>query len=264
MAGAGERLIGLRPATQSRGDLPTGTGTVHQFTLADELDTIKQWQHRGNGLTVLTAPTPVAPVVGFAVVYRVGSRHEVGGHTGATHMLEHLMFKGSEAYNAERGTEIARTLHRVGAMFNATTWLDRTSYFEVLPVEHLPLAVSIEADRMRRALIRDEDLASERTVILNELDTGENEPTDLLMKASFAHAYLEHPYHHPTIGWRGDVEQISAEVLRGFYDTYYHPDNATVVVVGDMDEAAVLAEVERGFGAIPPAPAPIPMVGIGI
>jgi len=231
---------------------------MHQFSLVDELDTIKQWRHTGNGLTVLTAPTPVAPVVGFAVVYRVGSRHEVGGHTGATHMLEHLMFKGSESFNAARGTEIARTLHRVGAMFNATTWLDRTSYFEILPVEHLPLAVSIEADRMRRALIRDEDLASERTVILNELDTGENEPTDLLMKASFAHAYLEHPYHHPTIGWRGDVEQISADVLRGFYDTYYHPDNATVVVVGDMEEEAVLTEIEKGFGAIAPAPNPIP------
>ena len=207
---------------------------------------------------MLTAPTPVAPVVGFAVVYHVGSRHEVGGHTGATHMLEHLMFKGSESFNAERGTEIARTLHRVGASFNATTWLDRTSYFEVLPVDQLPLAVAIESDRMRRALIRDEDLASERNVILNELDMGENEPVDLLMKASFAHAYLEHPYHHPTIGWRGDVEQISATVLRGFYDTYYHPDNATVIVVGDFDEAAALATVEEGFGSIPPSPSPIP------
>ena len=231
---------------------------MHHFIIEDELGSIRQWRHEGNGLTVLTAPTPVAPVVGFAVVYRVGSRHEVSGHTGATHMLEHLMFKGSEGFNAERGTEIARTLHRVGASFNATTWLDRTSYFEVLPVEHLPLAVAIESDRMRRALIREEDLESERTVILNELDTGENEPVELLMKASFAHAYLEHPYHHPTIGWRGDVEQISAPVLRGFYDTYYHPDNATVILVGDLDEERALAEVERGFGALPPAPEPIP------
>jgi zinc protease len=235
---------------------------MHDFTLTDRFETISEWRHRGNGLTVLTVPTPVAPVVGFSVVYRVGSRHEVAGHTGATHILEHLMFKGSESFNAERGTEIARTLHRVGASFNATTWLDRTTYYEVLPVERLPVAVAIESDRMRRALIRPEDLESERTVVLNELDTGENEPVDLLMKSSFAHAFIEHPYHHPTIGWRGDVERMSAQVLRRFYDTYYHPDNATVIVVGDLDEESALAEVERGFGAIAPAPAPIPDLAI--
>ena len=231
---------------------------MHDFTLEDKFESISEWRHRGNGLTVLTVPTPVAPVVGFSVVYRVGSRHEVAGHTGATHMLEHLMFKGSQSYNAERGTDIARTLHRVGAFFNANTWLDRTTYFEVLPVNQLPVAVAIESDRMRHALIRPDDLDSERTVVLNELDTGENEPTDLLMKSSFAHAFIEHSYHHPTIGWRGDVERMSAEVLRGFYDTYYHPDNATVIVSGDIDEDTALAEVERGFGAIPPSSAAIP------
>jgi len=240
----------------------TDGGDVHDFTLTERLETISEWRHRGNGLTVLTVPTPVAPVVGFSVVYRVGSRHEVAGHTGATHMLEHLMFKGSESFNAERGTEIARTLHRVGASFNATTWLDRTTYYEVLPVDRLPVAVDIESDRMRRALIRPEDLESERTVVLNELDTGENEPVDLLMKSSFAHAFIEHPYHHPTIGWRGDVERMSAEVLRRFYDTYYHPDNATVIIVGDIDEESALAEVERGFGAIGPASATIPDLAI--
>ncbi len=232
--------------------------TAHGFTLTDELDAIRQWRHPDNGLTVLTAPTPVAPVVGLAVVYRVGSRHEAAGHTGATHLLEHLMFKGSEAFNAERGTEIARSLHRVGAVFNATTWLDRTSYYEVLPAEHLPLAVAIESDRMRRALVRDADLESERTVVLNELDTGDNEPIDQLIKGSFAHAYLEHPYHHPTIGWRADVESVTGEVLRRFYDTFYHPDNATVIVVGDIDEGAALAEIGRGFGRLGPAPAPPP------
>jgi zinc protease len=232
--------------------------TAHGFTLSDELDTIRQWRHPGNGLTVLTAPTPVAPGVGLAVVYRVGSRHEATGHTGATHLLEHLMFKGSEAFNAERGTEIARSLHRVGAAFNATTWLDRTSYYEVLPVEHLPLAVAIESDRMRRALVRDADLESERTVVLNELDTGDNEPIDLLMKGSFAQAFLEHPYRHPTIGWRADVESVTGEVLRRFYDAYYHPDNATVIVVGDIDEGTALAKIGRGFGPLPPAPSPPP------
>ena len=232
------------------------------FDLAEREGGVSGWRHKGNGLEVLTCPTPVAPVVGFGVVYRVGSRFEVAGQTGATHILEHLMFKGSESFNRERGTEIARVLHRVGAAFNATTWLDRTNYYEVLPVDQLPLAIEIEADRMRGALIRDSDLESERTVVLNELDSGENDPFELLMKSSFALAFLEHTYHHPTIGWRGDVERISAEVLRGFYDTYYHPDNATVVIVGDIDEQSALSQVESGFGALPSAPGAFPQVAV--
>jgi len=158
----------------------------HQFELGERFGGVAEWRHRGNGLTALIAATPVAPVVGFGVVYQVGSRHEASGHTGATHILEHLMFKGTKRYNSELGTEIARRLHRVGAAFNASTWLDRTNYYEILPVDQLPLAVDIESDRMRGALVRDEDLESERTVVLNELDAGENDPFELLMKSSFA------------------------------------------------------------------------------
>jgi len=228
------------------------------FDLVEREGGVSEWRHRSNGLGVLTCPTQVAPVVGFGVVYRVGSRFEVAGQTGATHFLEHLMFKGSENFNRELGTEIARSLHRVGASFNATTWLDRTNYYEVLPVDQLPLAIAIEADRMRGALIRESDLESERTVILNELDSGENEPFELLMKSSFALAFLEHPYHHPTIGWRGDIEHVSSEVLRRFYDTYYHPGNATVIVVGDIEDETALESVETGFGALRPGPDPFP------
>jgi zinc protease len=228
------------------------------FEKVDTEGGVTEWRHVGNGMTVLTVPTPVAPVVAFGIVYRVGSRHELPGHTGATHILEHLMFKGTERFNRDNGTEAARELHRVGASFNATTWLDRTNYFEVLPVDRLALAVDIESDRMRGALVRDTDLESERTVVLNELDAGENDSFDLLMKSSFALAYLEHPYRHPTIGWRGDVESMTGEILRGFYDTFYHPDNATVIVVGDLDEATALDEVERGFGGLGRAPGPTP------
>jgi zinc protease len=231
---------------------------ANRFEKVDSEGGVTEWRHVGNGLTVLTMPTPVAPVVAFGIVYRVGSRHELPGHTGATHILEHLMFKGTERFNRDRGTEAARELHRVGASFNATTWLDRTNYFEVLPVERLDLAVDIESDRMRGSLVRDSDLESERTVVLNELDAGENDSFDLLIKSAFALAYLEHPYRHPTIGWRGDVETISGEVLRSFYNTFYHPDNATVMVVGDVDEASALDAVERGFGSLERAPEEIP------
>jgi len=235
---------------------------AHPFEQVKSEGGVSEWRHTENGLTVLTAPTPVAPVVAFGIVYRVGSRHELPGHTGATHILEHLMFKGTEKFNRNKGTEAARELHRVGASFNATTWLDRTNYFEILPVDRLALAVDIESDRMRGALVRDTDLESERMVVLNELDAGENDSFDLLMKSSFALAYLEHPYRHPTIGWRNDVERMGGNVLRSFYDTYYHPDNATVIVVGDIDDAAALGHVERGFGSIERAPGPVPDVTI--
>ena len=168
------------------------------------------------------------------------------------------MFKGTRQFNRTHGTEIARVLQRVGASFNATTWLDRTSYFETLAVEHLALAARLEADRMRNAMVSDEDLASERTVVLNELDRAENEPFELLLKELFAHAYLEHPYRHPTIGWRDDVVAMSGKTLRGFYDAFYYPDNATAIVAGDIDEGEALAEVERYFAGIEAAPAPPP------
>ncbi len=233
---------------------------AHGFERVDEVDGIREWRLLANGLTVLSLPTRVAPVATFCVVYQVGSRNEVTGQTGATHLLEHLMFKGTERFNRERGTEIARVLQRLGASFNATTWLDRTNYYATVAREHLETVMEIEADRMRGALVRDEDLASERTVVLNELERGENDPFDLLLKHSFATAYLEHPYHHPTIGWRSDVESVTASVLRSFYDTFYHPDNAVVILTGDVEEGETLAAVERHFGRIPPGELPRPAV----
>ena len=186
-------------------------------------------------------------VASCGVVYKVGSGDEGAGHTGATHLLEPLMLKGTERYNRQRGTEIARVLQRVGANYNATTSLDRTNYYETLPVDFLELAADVEADRMRGALVRDEDLESERTVVLNELDRGENEPFELLVKGVFAHAFVEHPYHHPTIGWKDDVRSMSGSTLRRFYDTFYHPDNATVIIAGDVAEESALELVEQFF-----------------
>jgi zinc protease len=216
---------------------------------------ISEYRLDRNGLRVLLMREVSAPVVAFMVTYRVGSRNERAGLTGATHLLEHLMFKGTERFNRQRGTAIFPTLQRVGALLNATTWLDRTNYYELLPSEHLALAVEIEADRMRNARISEEDLASERTVVLNELDRGENDPTRKLIQAVQASAYFAHPYGHPTIGWRSDVERVTADGLRHFYDTYYWPDNATASIIGAFDPEEALALVEQHFGHIPPAPA---------
>lgn len=221
-----------------------------EFELAERKDGISEFRLVHNGLSVLIAPTAVAPIATLGVVYRVGSKDEVAGHTGATHLLEHLMFKGTERFNRNRGTEIARVLQRIGAGFNATTWLDRTNYYATVPVEHLETAADIEADRMRGALVRDEDLEKERSVVLNELDRGENEPFEVLLKGLFAHAFVEHPYHHPTIGWRGDVEAMQGDTLRRFYDTFYQPDNATVIIAGNVEEQPVLDLVARFFGPL--------------
>src|SRR5690606_25302529 len=150
------------------------------------------------------------------------------------------MFKGTERFNRERGTSVFQVLQRVGGQINATTWYDRTNYYELLPVEHLPLAVEIEADRMRGARVSEADLASERTVVLNELDRGENEPLRKLLHAVFATAFFAHPYGHPVIGWRSDVETVTAADLRHFYDTYYWPAHATVSVLGQIDRAEAL------------------------
>ncbi|MEM1126242.1 MAG: pitrilysin family protein [Bacteroidota bacterium] len=219
---------------------------------------IEAYRLTSNQLQVLLLEQSAVPVATLMVTYRVGSRNESVGLTGATHFLEHLMFKGTARYNKEDGTSIFNALQRVGAQVNATTWLDRTNYYEMLPKEHLPLAVEIEADRMRGARLAVHDLESERTVILNEFDRGANEPTRNLYHAVWSAAFVAHPYHHPTIGWRCDIEEATAEGLRHFYDTYYWPNNATVSVIGDIDREAVLQLIVERFGAIPPSPHPIP------
>jgi zinc protease len=199
-------------------------------------------------------------VVTFAVVYHVGSRNEAVGYTGATHLLEHLMFKGTPEYNREKGTAVAAVLESMGARFNATTWFDRTNYYETIPSDRLEDAVRIEASRMRGALLRDADRQPEMTVVRNEFERGENSPFQVLYKLTFATAFREHPYHHPTIGWRSDIEAVSTERLKEFYDVFYHPNNATAMVIGDFGEPEALAVVERYFASIPRSARPIPAV----
>ena len=192
-----------------------------RFELVEREGGVGEWRHRENGLRVLTAPTPVAPVVGFGVVYRVGSRHELPGHTGATHILEHLMFKGTERFNRERGTEIALQLHRVGALFNATTWLDRTSYFEVLPVEHLPLAVVLpesteEVQEIVRICGRDLHAGAGDVAAGDQRELGRIDPAVRLAGVRFDPAIR----HHPRIrGHRGvgahDTPVLVVITMRG-------------------------------------------------
>ncbi|MCH7520209.1 MAG: insulinase family protein [Candidatus Marinimicrobia bacterium] len=219
---------------------------------------IREYRMTSNGLTVLLMEDHSAPVATIMVTYLVGSRNEAIGYTGATHLLEHLMFKGSETYNKENDNAIWTLLQNIGAQINATTWLDRTNYFEMLPSEHLETAIAIEADRMRRALLRDDDRQPEMTVVRNEFERGENDPFDTLDKNIWATAYQAHPYHHSTIGWKSDIEGVSTERLRAFYNTYYWPNNATVTVIGDFKTAVALSWIKTYFGQHPSSPDPIP------
>jgi zinc protease len=241
-------------------DTPSPPASVDAFELVQEKAGIREWKLRSNGLRLLLLQNRVAPVATFCIVYHVGSRNEAVGYTGATHLLEHLMFKGTPEYNREKGTAVAAVLEALGARFNATTWFDRTNYYETIPSDQLDAVVRLEASRMRGSLIRDEDRAPEMTVVRNEFERGENSPFQVLYKQTFAVAYREHPYHHPTIGWRSDIEGVSTERLKEFYDVFYHPNNATAMLIGDFEEEEALATIGRHFGGIPPSSRPIPPV----
>lgn len=221
---------------------------------------VSEYKLEANGLQVLLLAEKSAPVVTFMVTYHVGSRNEVTGTTGSTHLLEHLMFKGTERFDRSKGTGFDQVLERVGAETNATTWHDRTNYFATVPTNALPLLVEVEADRMRHLALREDDRRPEMTVVRNEFERGENNPQSALDKELWAAAFQAHPYHHDTIGWRSDIEKVPNSKLREFYDTFYWPNNATVTVIGDFDPAQALATIRQHYGAIPAAPHAFPEV----
>ncbi len=232
--------------------------TVRGVSFVKELDGISEYTLEKNGLQVLLVPDETSPVVGVMVTYRVGSRNEALGYTGATHLLEHLMFKGSTHFNNGKGNDLTSTMERRGALLNATTSFDRTNYYEVVPKASFGEALALEADRMRNAFIKEEDRVSEMPIVRNEFERGENNPMEALEKQIWALAYQAHPYHHSPIGWKSDFEKVSIERLKQFYNDFYHPDNATVTVVGGFDVEEALALIVKEFGMHAKAPAPFP------
>jgi zinc protease len=200
-----------------------------------------------NGLTVLLFPDPTQSTITVNVTYLVGSRHEGYGETGMAHLLEHMMFKGSPKHR-----NVMKLVEERGGHINGSTWFDRTNYYETLPAsqENLDWTLELEADRMLNASISPEDLATELSVVRNELEMGENDPEGILDERILSTAYLWHAYGKSTIGARSDVERVKAPALRAFYDRYYQPDNAVLIVSGKLDEAAALASIEKTFGVI--------------
>lgn len=210
-----------------------------------------------NGMKVLLVEMPKAPVATVQVWYKVGSRNEVMGRAGLSHMLEHMMFKGTAKY--PKGS-FSRLIRKNGGMDNAFTSQDFTAYFENLAADRVQLALEMEADRMQGLILDQNELKTEREVVKEErrLRT-EDDPQGALVEALFAQAYLSHPYHWPVIGWFGDLDAMTLDDLQRHYDTYYSPNNATLIVVGDIKAEQLLPTIKHLFEPIPRGPEPKPV-----
>lgn len=209
-----------------------------------------------NGLKVLLVEVPKAPVVTVQIWYKVGSRNEIMGRAGLSHMLEHMMFKGTKTH--PKGT-FSRTIRKNGGNDNAFTSQDYTAYFENLAADRVELALELEADRMQGLLLDEKEFQLEREVVKEErrLRT-EDDPQAFLVETLFAQAFLMHPYHWPIIGWFPDLNAMTLEDLKRHYETYYRPNNATLILVGDIKGDALLPTIKRLFEPIRKGPIPPP------
>lgn len=224
-----------------------------------ELGGIKEYRIVKNGLKILLLSKGIGEAIGFMAHYNVGSRNEGVGHTGAAHALEHLLFCGSKSF-FDGGKSIFDVLAPTGAFANASTSRDYTNYYEVCLPESLPCCMAIEADRMRNAIFTAENWEKEKEIVRNEFEIGENSAASRLGKLVTATAISEHPYHHPVIGWGADINGVSVERIRQFYDTFYYPNNAMIVVAGNFNENEALKMILANFGNIERSPHKIPEI----
>ncbi|HEX7840600.1 MAG TPA: pitrilysin family protein [Kofleriaceae bacterium] len=208
----------------------------------------------GNGLGLITAIDRRAPIVALQTWYRVGSRHERPGATGMAHLFEHLMFGPTASLPPG---EFDRLVERTGGESNAATWVDWTYYRLSLPARDLALGIELESGRMQNLVLEPTPVEAERDVVTNERrERVEDDVDGWLDEQVMAHAFTEHPYRWPTIGWMEDIRALTLADIRAFYRTWYAPNNATLVCVGEIDEAAVLELVARSYGGLPPATLP--------
>src|SRR5712664_2404397 len=215
--------------------LPTGARAADRVVAAT-LD---------NGLRVLLLEDHRSPIVSFQVWYRVGSRNEQRGATGIAHFLEHLMFKGTPTHGPK---QFARLVEENGGQDNAFTSQDVTSYYVNIAADKLDLVFELEADRMQNLLLDPKDIESERQVVIEERRTRtEDDPGGFLGEEVRSIAFAAHPYGSPIIGWQEDIARITPEEIRAFYRTYYVPNNAMVVAVGDFRAGEVLERIKRRF-----------------
>src|ERR1700749_4754561 len=206
-----------------------------------------------NGLQVVVIQDHRTPVVTQMIWYKVGSADETPGKSGLAHFLEHLMFKGTVKHPAG---EFSQTVLKGGGNENAFTSNDYTGYFQRIPREQLPLMMEFEADRMTGLILKDENVLPERDVVLEEYNMRvANNPEARLTEQIMAALYLNHPYGRPVIGWHQEIEKLDREDALAFYRRFYAPNNATLVIAGDVDLAEVRPMAERTFGVVPAQPA---------
>ncbi len=206
-----------------------------------------------NGLKVILKEIHTAPIISSWMWYRVGSKDEPSGHTGLSHWVEHMQFKGTPQFPA---TLLDKAISRDGGVWNAFTYLDWTTYFETMPSDKIDLALRLEADRMVNSLYDPKEVASERTVVISEREGNENEPLFVLGEAVGQAAFRIHPYQHEIIGDLSDLQTMSRDVLYRHYQTYYQPNNAILALAGDFEAGAMLKRIHTLFEGIPKGPEP--------
>ncbi len=236
---------------------PSISGYTHVRTVGD----MAEYRLKSNGLTVLYKHIPNTGVVTTNITYRVGAKDEITGETGLAHMLEHMLFKPTKQDLQKKIDSGAMQFEReTGCTLNANTWQDRTTYYFSYPREHFTRALSIEAERMVDVILTDKEFLPERNNVLSEFDMYFGDPHFALNQAMMATAFHSHPYSHETIGFRHDIEAYTPAKLERFYRNFYRPDNATMMVIGDIDETSALNEVKKQFGHLTNPTTPIPRI----
>jgi zinc protease len=213
---------------------------------------LTEYRLTSNDLRVLYAHRPHTGVITSDIVYLVGSRDEARGETGLAHMFEHMLFKPT-SFDIQRKTDSGAMLfeRETGAVLNANTWKDRTSYYFSYPKEHFERVLQIEAERMHNLVLTDKEFSPERTNVLSEFDMHAGDEQFALAVQMAGAAFESHPYGHETIGFREDIESYTIEKLKAFYEMYYAPNNAVLTIVGDISEKTMKELVLKQFATIP-------------
>lgn len=245
------KILSSTSKKRTKNSANTKKVSVAGFAFVSEQNGIQEYKLKKNELTILYKHIPDTEVITTNITYRGGARDETTGETGIAHMLEHMLFKPTKRDIAKKTDGGAMRFEReTGCILNANTWRDRTTYFFNYPAEHFTRALEIEAERMNDLVLTDKEFQPERGNVLSEFDMYFGDPEYALSASMVGCAFHSHPYGHETIGFREDIERYTVTALERFYRRFYRPDNATLMVIGDITCEAALRAIKRSFGHI--------------